>query len=742
MPSKACLLLSLLLFSQANFADDKVVRAWVLAGEHLRNNGNLLQAQQQFDQALHLVEQQDDTLHAEVAAASGYNLFLLNKKDAAEQQLKYAFEKTANDQTYLHALVGEYLGNLALSNADHEQAQNYFSLALNSLTNTDYTALKLSIALLQLGLDHSTNQQKSAKLVAYAKTVQTLADDNNKLKLQLAISQNLLDSGSEQLALIYQLLAEASSRAEQTGQNRVLAEAQLSLARLYHSQARDQEALLLLDRAVDLANQLNAKDLLAQLAAAKGDIQQAQGDKQRALTSYQQAVQYLDEIRAELPISLPDGRATLNVLIDPIHRRYVSLLLTQLEAKTPEQLHTAIYQAVDSMEIIKDADMKDFFLGRCANNADNYTDWKQRPLPEAAIIYPIILPDRLILVAKTDQSLLLRTVEVSADALKSQLQQFAKALQTGSAYRGAGQKLYDWLVQPLLADLQLNNVKTLVYVPDRDMRTVPYAAFYDGKHFLVEEFAVVTLPNLALPELQRLNYSAANAKALFAGLSMADGPSIGKLPKHVINEIASGGAEDNSINLSDAQRSVLTETLSLPSVEKEIAELATQDNSKVLMNGEFSMQDFKSHLESGEYSNVHIASHGFFGSNARDSFILSYDDAFYLEAFQASLSSTLLKQNPINLLTLSACETAQGNDRMLLGFSGMAVKSNVRSALGSLWPIDDEGAMVFMKIFYNGINDAKPKAEAVRQAQLDMIKSNKFKHPFYWSPFILTGSWE
>ena len=74
----------------------------------------------------------------------------------------------------------------------------------------------------------------------------------------------------------------------------------------------------------------------------------------------------------------------------------------------------------------------------------------------------------------------------------------------------------------------------------------------------------------------------------------------------------------------------------------------------------------------------------------KDSFILAYDEVLSLEDLQASLSTNKLQVNPISLLTLSACETAQGNDRMLLGFSGMAIKSNVQSALGSLWPIDEK----------------------------------------------------
>lgn len=177
-------------------------------------------------------------------------------------------------------------------------------------------------------------------------------------------------------------------------------------------------------------------------------------------------------------------------------------------------------------------------------------------------------------------------------------------------------------------------------------------------------------------------------------------------------------------------------------MEKELDFLAQTQNSKVLLNDKFTATSFKSDLESGEYNKVHVATHGFFGNNAKDSFIMAYDSTLSLDTFQHILTTDRLREKSIELLTLSACETAEGNDRLLLGFSGMAIRSNVLSALGSLWSINDEGTMAFMKAFYNGLNKAEAKAQALREAQIAMIKSEKFKRPFYWSPFILTGSWE
>jgi CHAT domain-containing protein len=395
------------------------------------------------------------------------------------------------------------------------------------------------------------------------------------------------------------------------------------------------------------------------------------------------------------------------------------------------------------MEIIKEADMQDFFLGKCAINTIKPLDWKTTPLQDAAIVYPILLPDRIELVIKTDQEIFRRTINVPAVAVKEQIKLFGQALEYGKPFRKSAEKLYEWLLKPVQSQLETDQIKTLVYVPDRDMRTVPFAAFNDGKHFVVEEFGVVTMPSLAFQNLQHLREVSTTSQELFAGLSVADGPSIDKLPKKVVSEITNSEfpGKNRSVNVNSTQRGILAENLSLPSVEKEIDVLSAQQASKILMNSQFTTSSFKSHLESGDFEKVHIASHGFFGNNAKDSFILAYDEILSLEDLQTSLSANKLQVNPISLLTLSACETAQGNDRMLLGFSGMAIKSNVQSALGSLWPIDDEGAMEFMTLFYQGINKSMAKARALQEAQVAMIKSTKFKHPYYWSPFILTGNW-
>ena len=99
-------------------------------------------------------------------------------------------------------------------------------------------------------------------------------------------------------------------------------------------------------------------------------------------------------------------------------------------------------------------------------------------------------------------------------------------------------------------------------------------------------------------------------------------------------------------------------------------------------------------------------------------------------------------QNPIEILSLSACETAAGNDRAPLGISGAAMKARAKSVLGTLWPVDDDAAVSVMSQFYRGLaQEGQSKARSLQQAQLQLMRNPQLAHPFYWAPFELIGNW-
>ena len=188
--------------------------------------------------------------------------------------------------------------------------------------------------------------------------------------------------------------------------------------------------------------------------------------------------------------------------------------------------------------------------------------------------------------------------------------------------------------------------------------------------------------------------------------------------------------------------SIVKEQLALPGVKLEVDSLAKILPGTSLLDGTFTTARLSDEFAKGEYHIVHLATHGFFGSTADESFIMAYDNLVTMDGLQKLLQVEGVRRTPIELLTLSACETAEGDDRSPLGIAGAAIKAKARSVLGSLWPVSDEAAQLVMERFYQGIvRDGLSKAEALRRAQVVLIADPNLNHPFYWAPFILVGNW-
>lgn len=723
------------------------ITEWVQQGELLRDSGQLQEAQDNFDKALKEAAGQPD-VYLPALTASGYNALLLNNTEAAEQQLKEAYEKSAKGNSYLHALAGEYLGTLYRTLGADDRASFYFNAALEQAKANAFHDLEAGILLQQAS-------DQNVQPAAIADKIAALPDGYAKARLLLQWAEWVLDSALNGSPLAeqplwadkaYHAISAAQLAAIANKDKRFQAESLIALARLYYQQARYEDVLVLVDQGFALASEMRASELLVKLNRLKGDSLKRQGNISGALQAYTEAVATLGAIKNELPINLPSGQSSVEVLIDPVYRGYVDLLLLSTNKTNAASGEATMLAAINSMEVVKNADMQDYLLSRCSNLTEKHGDWTHQSYPNTALLYPIIFKDRLVLILKSGDKYYHHTVNVSADDIQRQSAALVSALQNGKNYKPAAKQLNQWFLAPVRAELQHLKTQTIIYVPDRSVRGMPISALYDGKHFAVEQQAIVTLPELDLDNLFRPKAANQNRETLIAGISRPDGPSIDQLPSNIAANLAGVSSETLSEKESEksrqSNRKHLVDSLSLPSVETEVNKIASMGKSQLLLNKTFTADTFKTDLESAKYANVHLASHGYFGKNIKDSFVMAYDKNISFQDFDDTLKNKNLKQNPIELLTLSACETAEGNDRMLLGFSGLAVKSNALSAVGSLWSIDDAAALQFMKTFYSGLNNSLSKAQAMQQAQVAMIQSHEFHHPYYWSPFVLIGNWQ
>jgi len=180
----------------------------------------------------------------------------------------------------------------------------------------------------------------------------------------------------------------------------------------------------------------------------------------------------------------------------------------------------------------------------------------------------------------------------------------------------------------------------------------------------------------------------------------------------------------------------------LPDVAGEISRLDALYDGAVLENASFTLSNVEKELDSTPYTIVHVASHGEFESDVKDTFVLTYDGKMSMDRLQGYMSSTTYRDKPVELLTLSACQTAAGDDKAALGLGGVAVKAGARSAVATLWYINDQASSLLITNFYKNLK--KPgmsKARALQQAQLTLLEDPRFRHPSYWGPFLLIGNW-
>jgi CHAT domain-containing protein len=165
-------------------------------------------------------------------------------------------------------------------------------------------------------------------------------------------------------------------------------------------------------------------------------------------------------------------------------------------------------------------------------------------------------------------------------------------------------------------------------------------------------------------------------------------------------------------------------------------------SGQILQDQAYTSKNLHDSLTKNEYAIVHLTTHGAFGATPGESFLATYDGELSFDELQNLISMGRFRQQPVELLTLSACETAVGNNKAALGLAGVAVKSGARSALASLWLVDDAATTELMAEFYRElIPESRSKSSALRVSQVKLLKQHNTSHPAYWAPFVLIGNW-
>jgi CHAT domain-containing protein len=506
------------------------------------------------------------------------------------------------------------------------------------------------------------------------------------------------------------LLTTAIGQARNIKDHRAEAQALGELGNLYELTSQHSAAKNLTKQALVIAEGLPAPDLAYRLHWQLGRIISATNpqDLTPAIAAYRQSVNHLKSLRNDLNGSDADLQFSFRDSVEPVYRELVDLLLKDDEKNVGKNL-TAARDLIESLQV---AELENFLRQGCL---DTYTVQLDKIDRSAAIVYSIVLPDRVAVLASIpgqplryySNKISQQNIEENITKIRSNIENPEFTPRQEQAFQTQSKQLYDLLIAPLATDLQKSNTKTLVFVSDGVLRNLPMSVLYDGKQYLVEKYNLALTPGLQLVPPSDIGDSD-NRQALLGGIS----------------ESRQGFA-------------------SLPGVKTEIEAISKLIPNQQLINEKFNNRQVASNLVANNSQIVHLATHGQFSSKPEDTFILTWDNRLGIDRLQNLIQSRNIRSSKgIDLLVLSACQTAAGDNRATLGLAGVAIKARAKSTIASLWSVSDEGTQLLMTDLYKNLaTPSLSKAESLKLAQQSLIRNPKYRSPFYWGAFILVGNW-
>ena len=673
-----------------------------------------------------------DRLSLDSLLAVGNNLLLMGKLSLARQLIQASQNKVEGRARLSFATQAKTtlsLGNvnraialqaLELDNSDSfrhhsQQAIKYFQQLGRAPQGSVDRTYQLGAKLNELSLYVVSQQWSKARTCANQIRLQN--SDSPAARLKFANSLVLLQRKGLKLnysaSEIADLYLQVISLTRRAGDRRLESYAWGYLGEYYSQnqlyQKPEDTPQTMLERALVLAQSARAPEIAYRWQWQLGKIYRQQGFKTKAIASYQAALTNLNSLRSDLATLEQEVQYEFKEQIEPVYRELADLLLVD----SPSARDLAL--ARDVIEALQVAELDNYFQDACLTYDTQTIDRLDR---SAAIIYTIVLPDRLeVIMAMADRDTSNLTFyhhhsSVTQTQLEDTVKQLRDYITEPDRTRQVQQvsaQIYDWLIRPLAANLAIQQPTTVVFVLDGILQTIPMAALYDGKQYLIEQHAIALTPGLRL-----LNYQA-NSRPL---------------------SVLAGGINRSQI-VGKQKFSALN------GVYSELAIASRQEND-LLLNRQFTPERLLDQLNKTSASVLHLATHAQFSSNPQTTFLLMWQKLLNIKEFSSIIQNRFkIGSNPIKLLVLSACDTASGDRRAALGLAGVAVRSGALSTVATLWRINDDSTSELMKHFYQHL-DRSGKAEALRQAQLELWQTadKDWRVPAFWSAYVIIGDWQ
>lgn len=689
----------------------------------LANLGHSQRAINTLNYAHTLAEQINDrTLAVAAIWQLGKIHFMVGLRQEAQEYLKkgLAEAKQLQDLALVASMLND-LGNVLVSQKQYNRALGAFTESSIIAEAIEYHPLRVR-TIINLGwsllLEGEYTKSKDYLDLAFTQ-IQMLEDSYYKvqgiLNIGLAFEQlsSMLRASNVQLirdsGKAFHLAAELAIHLRD---RRLEAYGWGYLGHLYEEEKRFDEAITLTRLAISKAHQSNSPESLYQWHWQTARILRAKGKLGEASQAYRRAIAALQPIRNEVSTAYQAKKANFRDGVGQMYFELADVLLTRAkENSSAETRPEYLIEARNTIEGFKAAELQDYFQEDCVRPSMTLSQTLRSYSPNTAVIYPIVLKDRLELLVSFPSKIRHYTTMVGELEINNEIRALRQTLKLQTHYNKYmphAQKIYKWLIGPFESDLRDENIDTLVFVPDGLLRTIPFAPLHDGEDYLIESYAVAITPGLSLTDPFPINRS--ESKILFAGITEP-----------------------------------VRDFSSLSWVNKEVRNIKNLFSGTFLMNEAFSFKNIREKSLEEEFNILHIASHGRFEGNIKNSYIVAYDENLTMDKLSELIGLYKFRKKPLDLLTLSACETAAGDEQSGLGLAGVAISTGARSVLASLWFINDQATAELISEFYQELFSSPftSKADALRRAQIKMINHPNpfFHHPFYWAQFVLLNNW-
>jgi filamentous hemagglutinin family protein len=679
---------------------------------------------------LPVIEQSEQPYHQSLFYNTLGDLYLsIRDMELSEKYTFHALKLAQNSKNdFAVAGVLNHMGNYYAAQKKYQKADECYSKAIEALESIeesyDLFALQSKVfinkahVLLERYGKNNYQQEITNALNSELTLLNKFNNSYNKVFDMIALSIHIQEiskkfSVTSYITICNDLLSIAIQQATDLNHDRLLSFSYGCMGLLKHYEGRLNDAKFHFRKAVQYS-QFHHPDIYYIWQWQIGRILYQENNTEQAVIAYSLAVNTLnpcfqskDSIKQFTGIihQLFKGYRShidlFNQFVKPLYMEYVEILTTNI----PEDGNALRAQKIRNIwESMKEIEIQNFFKDECVTAIKDKIKRLDRLPDGIALIYLILLKKKpFILLSISDHTILTEINHISTDDIIFSANRLRKNLENNrnkDSYKRAAKELYQYIIQPLENHLDKAQIKHLVIAADGVLQLIPFSVLLNKNQFLAQKYGISIVPTISLAQAEKKSYTNAESKAALFGMSKG-----------------------------------------LPKVKDELKDIHSIFDSLVCLDQDFNFKNIRSAINFSENAIIHIATHGSFGNKPDDRYLQLHDSKLKLNMLENIIRQRFF-QSPIDLLTLSACKTALGDDQTALGFAGISIKAGARSVIATLWSIpDSDSTRILMKQFYSNLLKGYSKTKALQQAKCYIIDKTAYKHPKYWSQFILIGNW-